>query len=101
MAAPPPQGWVPRFGAAVTGEQSTEGWGAVSADCAPGRLPLLLGHRDRDGERFTAVSRPGPRLVGNSGEGPGALQDTAPGLSSGPPQLALWPRPENRLEGLG
>ena len=101
MAAPPPQGWVPRFGAAVTGEQSNEGGWAVSADCALGRLPLVLGHRDRDGERLTAVSRPGPRLVGNSGEGPGALQDTAPSLSSGPPQLAIWPRPENRLEGLG
>ena len=33
---------------------------AVPADCDPGRLPLLLGCRDWDGERFTPASRPEP-----------------------------------------
>ena len=37
------------------------------------------------GERFTAASRPGPRLVEGHSEGFGALHDTVPSLLSGPP----------------
>ena len=50
-------------------------------------------------ERFTAASRPGPRLVGGRGEGSKALQDT-PSLFSGHPSSPTGLRPDE-LEGLG
>lgn len=43
-------------------------------------------------ERFTAASRPGPRLVGGLGEGSKALQDTSPSLFSGHPSSPTGPR---------
>ena len=48
------------------------------------------------GERFTASSRPGSRLASGLGEASDTLQNTAPGLSSGP----VGPGPLE-LEGLG
>ena len=39
-------------------------------------------------ERFTAASRPGPRLVGGLSEGCGALQDVVSSLA----QLTHWPK---------
>ena len=51
------------------------------------------------GEGLTATSRPGPRLVGDLGEGSGALQDTALSLFSRPPSSPTGPRLDE-LEGL-
>ena len=48
------------------------------------------------GERFTASSRPGSRLASGLGEASDTLQNTVPGLSSGP----AGPGPLE-LEGLG
>ena len=41
------------------------------------------------GERLTAASKPGPGL----GEGSGTLQDTAPSLFPGPPQVTCCAGP--------
>ena len=70
---------------------------ATQADC-----PCSQVTETRMGERFTAASRPGPRLVGDLGEGSGVLQATAPLCSLGPPDhtlsqwvlLSHWPVPQ-------
>ena len=58
-------------------------------DCDTGRLPLLLGQRDRDGGKVHYSLRPGPLLGGGLGEGSGVLQDTVPSLVPGPPAHLL------------
>ena len=44
------------------------------------------------GKRFTAASRPGPRLVEGLNEGSGALQDIGPSLFPGPSSSPAGPR---------
>ena len=49
----------------------------------PGRLPLLLGHRNRDGGEAYHYLQAWVKPVVTLGEGSGDLQDTAP-------RLVLW-----------
>ena len=55
---------------------------------------MLLGRigEIRIEERFTTVSRPGPRPVDGLGEGSEALQNTALSLFSWPPSSPAGPR---------
>ena len=55
--------------------------------CDRDRWPLLLGCRERDGERFTAPQ--GPQLMEGLSEGSGALQCLVPVCSLGPPAHLL------------
>ena len=68
--------------------QATNIWGgreAGSTDCDPGRLPLPLGHRGRDGGKVHCRLKAWAWSAGGLGEGSGGLQDTAPCLFHGPP----------------
>ena len=56
-----------------------EGETAIPTNCNPGRLPPLLGHRDRDGEDAHRCLS----------QGSGALLNTAPSLSPEPPAHML------------
>lgn len=58
----------------------------------PGRRLWPSGHRDRDTEEIHLTSKP-TQPVGCLGEGPGALQDTAPSLFPGPLSSCAGPRP--------
>ena len=65
----------------------------VLRDWGPGKWPLLVGCRDRDGGEVHCSSRPGPRLLDGLSEGSRALQDVVPSLlpvpSSSPTGLRL------------
>ena len=64
----------------------------VFRDWGPGRWPLLVGCRDRDGGEIHHSSRPGPRLLEGLSEGSGALQDVVPSLFPGTSSSPTGPR---------
>ena len=61
-------------------------------DCNPHRQPLLLGHRDRDGDRSTFASRLGPQLVEALVRALKPCRTESPVYSPGPSSSSTGPR---------
>ena len=59
----------------------------------PGRLPLLLGHRNRDGGEAHCYLKAWAKPVGSLDEGSGDLQNIAPSLVLWPLNSLTGPRP--------
>ena len=65
----------------------------------PGRLPLLLGHRNRDGGEAYHYLQAWVKPVVTLGEGSGDLQDIVPSLVSGSSSSLTDPK-LGKIEGL-